>query len=126
MKADDERSAGALAAVTYDHDDDTVLVIIGSGAGGATLADELTGKGIDVVILEAGRHFDPDEIENDEAAMDAKLSWNDPRVCTGSSIISRTFPDSPTSMCKAVGGSTLHWGAVCPRLLEHEFQTATL
>ena len=61
MTADDERSAGALAAVTYDHDDDTVLVIIGSGAAGGTLADELTGKGINVVILEAGRRFDLSE-----------------------------------------------------------------
>ena len=126
MTADDERSADALAAVTYDHDDDTVLVIIGSGAGGGTLADELTGKGIDVVILEAGRRFDPDEIENDEVAMDAKLSWNDRRVCTGSSIIARTFPEKPTSMCKAVGGSTIHWGGTCLRLREHEFRTATV
>ena len=126
MTVPGERSDGAIAAVTYDHDDDTVLVVIGSGAGGGTLADELSGKGIDVVILEAGRRFDADEIENDEIAMDAKLSWNDPRVCTGSSIIARTFPDSPTSMCKAVGGSTLHWGAMCPRLLEHEFKTATI
>ncbi len=126
MTADVERSAGALAAVTYDHDDDTAVVIIGSGAGGGTLADELTGKGIDVVILEAGRHVDPDEIENDEVAMDAKLSWSDPRVCTGSSIIARTFPYKPTSMCKAVGGSTHHWGGTCLRILDHEFSSATL
>ena len=126
MTADDERSAGALAAVTYDHDDDTVIVIIGSGAAGGTLADELTGKGINVVILEAGRRFDLSEIENDEVAMDAKLSWSEPRVCTGTSIIARMFPDTPTSMCKAVGGSTLHWGGMCPRLLEHEFKTATI
>ena len=121
-----ERSDAALAAVTYDHDDNSVLVIIGSGAAGGTLADELTQKGIDVVILEAGRRFDPDEIENDEVAMDAKLSWNDRRVCTGSSIIARTFPEKPTSMCKAVGGSTIHWGGTCLRLREHEFRTATV
>ena len=126
MSVAGEGDDGQVAAVTYEHDDGSVLVIIGSGAAGGTLADELTAKGIDVVILEAGRRFGPSEFENDELAMDAKLSWNDPRVCTGSSIIPRTFPDSPTSMCKAVGGSTLHWGAVCPRLLEHEFQTATL
>ena len=126
MTATEDRFDGALAAVTYDHDDDSVLVIIGSGAGGGTLADELTGRGIDVVILEAGRRFESSEFVNDEVAMDAKLSWSDERVCTGSSIIARTFPDKPTSMCKAVGGSTLHWAGMCPRLSAHEFKTATI
>ncbi|MFM7483742.1 MAG: FAD-dependent monooxygenase, partial [Burkholderiaceae bacterium] len=37
--------------------DDEVVVIVGSGAGGGTLGNELAQKGIDVVILEAGgRH----------------------------------------------------------------------
>jgi choline dehydrogenase-like flavoprotein len=35
-------------------DDDSVVVIVGSGAGGGTLADELTQRGVNVVILEAG------------------------------------------------------------------------
>ena len=38
----------------YAHDDATPVVIIGSGAGGGTLANELCQKGIDVVLLEAG------------------------------------------------------------------------
>ena len=126
MTAQNGASDRALATVTYEHDDESVLVIVGSGAGGGTLADELSAKGIDVVVLEAGGRVDQSEIENDEVVMNARLSWADPRVCTGSSIIARTFPDNPTSMCKAVGGSTLHWGAMCPRLLEHEFKTATL
>ena len=41
-------------AAKYDLDDDKVVVIIGSGAGGGTLGSELAQKGIDVVILEAG------------------------------------------------------------------------
>ncbi len=58
--------------------------------------------------------------------MEARLRWRDRRVCTGTSIIARNFPDAPTVMCKAVGGSTVHWAAMCPRLQEHEFKTASL
>ena len=101
-------------------------MIIGSGAGGGTLANEFARKGIDTVVLEAGGHFDQSEFENDEYAMEARLRWRDRRVCTGTSIIARNFPDAPTVMCKAVGGSTVHWAAMCPRLQEHEFKTASL
>ncbi len=39
----------------YDLSDDAVIVVIGSGAGGATVSNELAQRGIDVVCLEAGR-----------------------------------------------------------------------
>jgi len=35
----------------YELNDDSVVVIIGSGAGGGTLANELCQKGISVVLL---------------------------------------------------------------------------
>jgi choline dehydrogenase-like flavoprotein len=35
-------------------DDDSAVVVIGSGAGGGTLSNELCQKGIKVVLLEAG------------------------------------------------------------------------
>ena len=38
-----------VPAVTYDLNDASVVVIVGSGAGGGTVADELTRRGIDVV-----------------------------------------------------------------------------
>jgi choline dehydrogenase-like flavoprotein len=41
-------------AKMYAHDDDSVVVVIGSGAGGGTVANELAQKGIDVICLEAG------------------------------------------------------------------------
>ncbi|WP_366931043.1 FAD-dependent monooxygenase, partial [Mesorhizobium sp.] len=41
-------------AAPFDLKNDSVVVIIGSGAGGGTLGNELAQKGIDVVILEAG------------------------------------------------------------------------
>ena len=62
---------------TFSKDDNSVVVIVGSGAGGGTLADELTRQGIDVVILEAGKHHTQEDFENDEWAMFAKISWLD-------------------------------------------------
>ena len=126
MTTDNDDTDRDVAAVTFETGDDSVVVIIGSGAGGGVLANELCHKGIDVVTLEAGRRFDLSDIENDAYAMDAKLSWRDKRVCTGTSGIALSFPDDPFSMCKAVGGSTMHWGGMCPRLREHEFKTATI
>jgi len=116
----------AVAAVTYDHDDDSVVVVIGSGAGGGTLANELCQKGIDVVLIEAGPRIDQADLENDPHAMADLLSWRDKRTCTGTSPIAVNYPEAPTWVCKAVGGSTLHWTALCIRLQEFEFKTRTV
>ncbi len=123
--ATDDDPGSGLAAVTFEHDDDSVVVIVGSGAGGGTLANELSQKGIDVVVLEAGPWIPEDEFENDEYAAPAKLGWNDPRTCTGNSYVARRFADTPVSMCKGVGGTTLHWAGLCPRFQAHEFKAAT-
>ena len=45
-------------AKQYELNDESVIVVIGSGAGGATVANELAQKGIDVVCLEAGSAAD--------------------------------------------------------------------
>ena len=50
----------------FDHADDSVVVIIGSGAGGGTLANELCQKGIKVVVLEAGGQQSNASFINDE------------------------------------------------------------
>ena len=42
-------------AKTFDLKDDSVVVVIGSGAGGGTLSNELAQRGINVVCLERGR-----------------------------------------------------------------------
>ena len=59
----------------FSLDDSSPVVVIGSGAGGGVLANELAQRGIDVVCLEAGRRLAPGDIVNDEAAMFGKLTW---------------------------------------------------
>ncbi len=51
-----------------------MVVIVGSGAGGGTLANELCRKGVEVVLLEAGKRHTPDDFVNDEWEMFFKLS----------------------------------------------------
>jgi choline dehydrogenase-like flavoprotein len=101
----------------FSPDDSSVVVVIGSGAGGGVLANELAQRGIDVVCLEAGRRLAPGDIVNDEAEMFGKLTWLDPRIGTGQAI-----PPFPVWTCKTVGGTTMHWTASCPRMQPHEFR----
>jgi choline dehydrogenase-like flavoprotein len=103
-----------------DHDEEAV-VIIGSGAGGGTLAYELTARGIKVVLLEAGPHITNAEYVNDEWAAFSQMAWLDPRTTSGSWRIARDFPNLPAWIVKAVGGSTTHWSGATPRFHAHEF-----
>jgi choline dehydrogenase-like flavoprotein len=107
----------------FDQDDDSTVVIIGSGAGGATLAHELTGKGIRVVLLEAGGHLKNEDYVNNEWEAYNQMSWLDPRTTSGSWRIARDFPNSPAWQAKAVGGTTTLWSGVTPRFKTHEFKT---
>ena len=67
----------------FELNDDSVAVVIGSGAGGGTISHQLAQKGIKVVCLEAGKRLTMGDIINDEAAMFAKLTWQDPRIGEG-------------------------------------------
>ena len=50
----------------FDLNDDSLAVIIGSGAGGGTLGNELAQKGIRTVILEAGPRIEREQHIDDE------------------------------------------------------------
>jgi choline dehydrogenase-like flavoprotein len=112
-------------AKKYDLSDDHVVVIIGSGAGGGTLANELVQKGVDVVLLEAGGRHEIQDFVNDEWEMFNKISWLDPRTTSGNWRVSRDFAGLPAWIVKAVGGSTIHWAGASLRFQEHEFRART-
>jgi len=94
----------------YALTDDSVVVVIGSGAGGGTLSNELARKGIDIVCLEAGGRLALSDIENDPGLMNGRMGWNDERI------------GSPVWLCKTVGGTTMRWTAITPRWQAHEFK----
>ena len=108
---------------TFAKDDAGVVVIVGSGAGGGTLANELAQKGIDVVVLEAGQRQSARTFVNDEWPSFAQIAWTDPRTTSGSWRVATDFPNLPAWICKTVGGSTSHWAGASLRFQEHEFRT---
>ena len=79
-------------AAQFDLKNDGVVVIIGSGAGGGTLGNELAQKGIDVVILEAGARHEYEDFINDEWDSFAQLAWKDKRTTSGDWRVAKDFP----------------------------------
>jgi choline dehydrogenase-like flavoprotein len=109
----------------FDSNDDSVVVIIGSGAGGGTLANELCQKGFKVVLLEAGKHQSSATFRNDEWFAFNQLAWLDKRTTSGTWQIAKDFPNLPAWTCKTVGGTTVHWAGASLRLQKHEFKAKT-
>ena len=85
-------------------------VVIGTGAGGAPLLATLAHAGLRVVALEAGVQHDPEHFAADEVAA-APIYWLDERLSAGEPP--QAFGANNSG--RGVGGSTLHWGAFCPR-----------
>lgn len=112
-------------AAKFDLNDDGVVVIVGSGAGGGTLANELAQKGVKVVVLEAGGRHEMEDFVNDEWASFSQISWLDPRTTSGGWRVSRDFPNLPAWIVKAVGGSTVHWAGASLRFQDYEFKART-
>ena len=102
-------------AAKFDLNDDGVVVVIGSGAGGGVLSNELAQKGIKVVCLEAGGRHLPQDYQNDEWASFGQISWLDARTTSGDWRVSKDFSGLPSWIVKAVGGSTTHWAGASLR-----------
>ena len=89
----------------FDLNDDGVVVIVGSGAGGGTLGNELAQKGVKVVILEAGARIENQDFVNDEWESFTQLAWTDMRTTSGNWRVAKDFANLPAWIVKAVGGS---------------------
>jgi choline dehydrogenase-like flavoprotein len=109
-------------AAPFDLNDDTVVVVIGTGAGGGVLANELAQKGVSVVALEAGGRYLPEDYINDEWESFGQLAWLDPRTTSGDWRVAKDFSGLPAWIVKAVGGTTTHWAGASIRFQEHEWK----
>jgi choline dehydrogenase-like flavoprotein len=110
----------------YDLNDSSVVVVIGSGAGGGTLSNELAQKGVSVVCLEAGPRVENSDFVNDEWPSFSQLAWLDKRTTSGTWRVAKDFAGLPAWIVKAVGGTTTHWAGASLRFQEHEFKVKSL
>ncbi|MFV0293245.1 MAG: GMC family oxidoreductase [Paracoccus sp. (in: a-proteobacteria)] len=112
-------------AATFDLSDDSVVVIVGTGAGGGVLANELAQRGVKVVALEAGGRYMPEDYINDEWDSFGQLAWTDPRTTSGDWRVARDFSGLPAWIVKAVGGTSIHWAGASLRFQDHEWKALT-
>jgi choline dehydrogenase-like flavoprotein len=106
----------------YEERDPVDMLIVGAGAGGATLAQRLARRGWRVVVLEAGPFWDPDEDWVSDEAGSHKLYWTEPRVIGGSDPVELGKNNSG----RGVGGSMVHYAGYTPRFHPSDFQVRTL
>ena len=109
-------------AAKFELTDDSVVVIVGTGAGGGVLANELAQKGVKVVALEAGGRYLPEDYVNDEWESFGQLAWVDPRTTSGDWRVAKDFSGLPAWIVKAVGGTSIHWAGASLRFQDHEWK----
>ncbi|WP_028231986.1 GMC family oxidoreductase [Paraburkholderia mimosarum] len=106
----------------YPHDEAVDFAIVGTGAGGGTLACRLAEKGFKVVAFDAGAWWRPlEEFASDETHQ-GKLFWTDERICDGDDPLHLGNNNSG----KAVGGSTVHFAMVSLRFRPEWFKSRSL
>jgi choline dehydrogenase-like flavoprotein len=92
------------------------VVIVGSGAGGGTMAYALAGSGARILLLERGG-FVPQEEEN----WDPVAVWEQRRYQTRERWVDHAGRDLPPYTHYSVGGNTKFWGSVLFRLRREDF-----
>jgi choline dehydrogenase-like flavoprotein len=91
-------------------------MVVGSGAGGGTLAGELTEAGLAVLLLERGTPLPPE----DQNVADIDL-FRRRRYNPGEEWIGTDGDPFAPQMVMAPGGNTKIWGAVLERMGHQEF-----
>jgi len=105
----------------YDDADEVDLVIVGCGAGGATLLQRMARAGWSCVGFDAGPFWDPDRDWVSDELGSHHLYWTDPRVISGSDPV----PLGSNNSGRGVGGSMVHFAGYTPRFHPSDFATAS-
>lgn len=112
------KRGGWLPMREYRQNEPVDFAIVGTGAGGGTLACRLAELGFSVVAFEAGAWWRPlEEFASDESHQE-KLFWTDERLCDGANPLTLGTNNSG----KAVGGSTVHYAMVALRFRPEWFR----
>jgi choline dehydrogenase-like flavoprotein len=116
------RPGGWVPMQEFAEDTPVDFVIVGTGAGGGTLACRLAEAGFSVVGLDAGPWFRPLEDFASDESEQTKLYWTDDRISGGEDPLELGSNNSG----KAVGGSTVHFAMVSLRFRPEWFKSRTL
>lgn len=92
------------------------VVIIGSGAGGGTMARALAGTGVSVLLIERGDWLAREPQNSDPVAV-----WQDLRYRADDPWLNKDDEEFQPFMHYVVGGNTTMWGAALLRLREADF-----
>ena len=122
-RAPDVFQPGGWIPMREHADGDTVdFVVVGTGAGGGTLACKLAEFGFSVVAMDAGPYFRPLEDFASDELEQTKLYWTDDRLVDGDNPIQMGSNNSG----KAVGGSTVHFAMVSLRFRPEWFKARSV
>ncbi len=102
----------------YRADEPVDMLIVGAGAGGATLAQRLARRGWRVLVLEAGPFWDPDEDWVSDEAGAHELYWTESRVIGGEDPVEL----GKNNCGRGVGGSMIHYAGFTPRFHPSDFE----
>jgi choline dehydrogenase-like flavoprotein len=106
----------------YADSEEVDFAIVGTGAGGGTLACKLAEAGFSVVAFDAGPYFRPLEDFASDEEEQSKLYWTDERIVDGDNPLQLGSNNSG----KSVGGSTVHFAMVSLRFRPEWFKARTL
>lgn len=128
-------SSAAKSQDSYD------VIIVGSGAGGGMAAFQLGVAGLKVLVLEAGRNYDPTrETPMFKLPREAPLrgagsrekpfGFYDATVDGGWEVPGEPYTTAPGSSflwwrSRMLGGRTNHWGRISLRMGEYDFKPKT-
>lgn len=106
-----------------DRSNETVdFCIIGAGAGGGTVGAKLAEAGFSVVILDAGKHWDPTKDFKSDENSSHPLYWLDERITTGKNPL--VFGSNNSG--KGVGGGTTHYSMFKLRQHPEDFRLRSI
>jgi len=116
------RRGGWTEMREYDDDEAVDFAIVGTGAGGGTLAAKLSEYGFSVVAFDAGPYWRPLEDFASDERHQSKLYWTGERIVDGENPLQLGANNSGRS----VGGSTVHFAMVSLRFRPDWFKSKSL
>jgi choline dehydrogenase-like flavoprotein len=116
------RIGGWVPMRQYAEDEEVDFAIVGTGAGGGTLAARLAEKGFSVIGFDVGGFYRPLEDFASDESEQTKLFWTDERIVDGGNPLVMGSNNSGQS----VGGSMVHFAMVSLRFRPEHFKSRTV